>query len=42
MVLVYKKALALLIDVYDGRNFTIIVKLIKKKTDMPDVIKSGG
>ena len=35
----YKKAHALMIDVYVGINVTIIVKLIQIKIDMSDVIK---
>ena len=39
MVTVTKKLLTFLIDVYDGINFTIIVKLIQIRTDMTDEIK---
>ena len=37
----YKKALKLLIDVYDGIYFIIIAQLIKIKINMPDEIKFG-
>ena len=39
--MVYKKSLIFLIYVYDGKNFTIIVKLNQIKVDMPDVTKFG-
>ena len=38
MVLVYKKLLTLMIDVYNGINVSILVKLIEIKIDMPDII----
>ena len=36
-----KKGLTFLINVYNGRRVSIIVKLIKIRIDMPDVIKFG-
>ena len=36
-----KEALTFTIDIYDGRNGTIIVKLFQIKIDIPDVIKFG-
>ena len=30
-----------MIDVYNGRNFSVLVKLIEIKSDMPDIIKFG-